>query len=99
MALHITRNHLAIELIVLNGMGPGTNQAHVPFQDIEQLRQFIEAPAPQKTSNWSNAWIISGGLLHHRLIRRIKLTHAAELQAFEALAIQAITILLVKNRP
>src|SRR5437016_9174762 len=40
-------------------MGARTNQAHIPFQHIPELGQFVEAVFPKKAAEPGDAWIIS----------------------------------------
>ena len=50
-------------LVVVKGVGARANEGHGAVQDIENLRQFIEAPAPEKTSNPGHAQIVGRCLL------------------------------------
>src|SRR5207302_9998410 len=44
--------------VVVHGMGARTNQAHIPFQDIPELGQFVEAVLAKKAAEPRNARII-----------------------------------------
>src|SRR5208337_2713341 len=42
-------------------LGPGADNAHVTFQNVEKLRQFIEAAAPQQSADPGSARVILRG--------------------------------------
>src|SRR5581483_8306192 len=77
--------------------GPGTDKRHVSPEDVEQLRQFIQAQAPQQSSDARNARIsradgrtmVAGSILIHR----------AELIHTEELAVAADASLREESRP
>src|SRR6266480_1237000 len=45
--------------VIVYGMGARTNQAHIPFQHIPKLGQFVEAVLPKKVAERGDARIIS----------------------------------------
>src|SRR5665213_735744 len=59
-------------------MRPRAYQGHIAAQDIEQLGQFIKAPATNEGTHAGHAWIAPGRLLQ-RLVRCPRRPHAAKL--------------------
>src|SRR5437016_13035117 len=47
-----------VSRVVVYGVGPRTNQAHIPFQDIPELGQFVEAVLAKQAAEPRNARII-----------------------------------------
>src|SRR4029453_6524950 len=47
MLLHVARDLLAKTLDEFGPLGTGTDERHLAFQNIDQLRQFVEARASQ----------------------------------------------------
>ena len=48
-------------LIILHNQGEfwtGPNNAHLAFEHIEELRQFVQTPATQVPADTSDAWVI-----------------------------------------
>src|SRR6266513_623891 len=48
-----------VSRVIVYGMGARTNQAHIPFQHIPELGQFVEAVLPKKVAERGDARIIS----------------------------------------
>src|SRR5947207_13251393 len=48
-----------VSRVIVYGMGARTNQAHIPFQHIPELGQFVEAVLPKKAAKLGDARIIS----------------------------------------
>ena len=53
------------------GVWPWPDQAHITFQDVEQLRQFIKACDTQKTSKFRNPVVVLLGAGNAELITEI----------------------------
>ena len=70
MADRIFRNNVGIQLVsrfCVRCMWPWSDEGHVASQNIQQLRQFVDAEPSQPFSNSSDTRVISSGLLigHH----------------------------------
>ena len=98
VALHVAGHVLAVVLVVLDGMGAGTHQAHVNLEHVKQLGQLIKAPAPQHRTHGGHTRIVAGGLLQAGLITGFEHEHAAELVDRKALAIEAVALLAKQHR-
>jgi len=75
---------------------PGTDQAHVTPQDIEKLRQLIDARAAHEPANPRNPIIPRRCPDWPPICFRV-LSHAAELQQGKAAAVQPDTLLPIEN--
>lgn len=76
-------------------LGAGSDQAHVAFQDVHELRQFIDAVFAQHSAHSCNAGVV----LACELIRRFFVeAHASYLVDLEGLVAPANTCLGVYGR-
>jgi hypothetical protein len=48
-----------VALIIVYGMRPGANQAHVTGQNVPELRNFIKAVLAEKLPNPGHAWVVT----------------------------------------
>src|SRR5258708_6168810 len=48
-----------VPLVIVHGMRPGANQAHVTGQNVPELRNFIKAVLAEKLPNPGYAWIVT----------------------------------------
>jgi hypothetical protein len=69
---------------MFNHMGPGTNNTHVPYQNINKLGKLIKACSSQKLSNLCNTNIVFGCLINICILIDF---HAPELIAQKALSV------------
>src|SRR5262249_47346276 len=74
-----------------------TYQAHLPMQDVEELRQLIQAVTANKGADASNTAIAIGGPARTPLLPI--LAHGAKFQNLELRAVQASSFLLEQHRP
>src|SRR5687767_6096334 len=76
-------------------MRPGSHNAHIAAQYIQELWELIQTTAPQKTADAGNACIIAGSL--YRICICIH-PHTSELQAPEAFIVFSAACLPEKDR-
>src|SRR5262249_42452904 len=62
MPLHVAIDYLGIAVIQPHRMRARTDQGHCPAEDIEELRQFVQAPAPQESADCRNPAVVGGRL-------------------------------------
>src|SRR6185437_12774540 len=79
-------------------MRPRPHQRHVALQDVEDLGQLVEAPAPQERADLGNARILAPRLLQ-RLILGGGDAHGAELVDRERQIVEAKPVLAEEHRP
>ena len=68
-----------IQVHIVRHLRPGTHEAHVPHQHIDELGQLVYLTLAQKSAHRGNAAVIAGGDLQPRVI----LTHGAKLENTE----------------
>jgi hypothetical protein len=74
-----------------------TDKAHIPAQDVPELRQFVEPEPPQKPSNSSAARVVGYGPDCTKFRLRV-FTHRSKLNDLEAPAAEADSNLSVEHR-
>ncbi len=99
VALHVAGDEAAVLLVVVDGVGARTDEAHLTAEDVEELGQFIEAPAAQDATEGCDAGIIAGGLAQAGLVTGLEYAHGAELEDAKAAAIEAVAILGEEDGP
>ena len=93
-------------IVVANRERAGTDEAHVALKNIKELRQFVDACAPEKFSDWRNAGIcldLENWPVH--LVQGLKFglqlfstgNHGAKLVKTKATLVQANAILNKKE--
>lgn len=98
MAVGIFRRILLELLDEERPFGTRADNAHFPLQDIDKLRQLIQAHRAQKAPHLRDARIVLPR--HHRAARLLRiLAHAAKFINLKLLAIPSGAHLFVKNRP
>ena len=98
VSLHVGLDQILVVLVVRQGVGPGPDNGHAPLQDIEELRQLVEAGPTDESANGSDPGIILGSLGHAALMLLVH-DHGTELVHLETLAIDAGAVLLEHHRP
>jgi hypothetical protein len=78
-------------------MRTGTNERHVALEDIEELREFIDAQSSDDPANPRYARIVDAGLLRSAIIRKCGM-HRPELPDLERLLIEPGTGLAEEDR-
>src|SRR4029077_20880733 len=96
MALHIIWDLLRQLRYEFGTFGPWADEAHVAAQDIEDLRQLIDAQLADDRAHARHAWI--GVLCPLRPVQLRVLSHAAELQHLEQLPAQTHPRLPLQRR-
>src|SRR5215467_12203284 len=81
-------------LLVFRQMWSRSDYTHVTAQDIEHLRQLVNAELPQPSPGSVNSWVILRGLLRLTLIRM----HGAVFEHSERMPHHAGPHLLEKDR-
>src|SRR5208283_874704 len=79
-------------------LGPGADNAHVTFQNVEKLRQFIEAAAPQQSADPGSARVILRGP-RGIAVRGLGYPHRTELVHRKNPSLEPDSALHKKNRP
>src|SRR5262245_21636055 len=92
MPREVAADELRVFLIVVTCMRPGSNQRHGAAQDVEKLRQFVEARFAKKSPNAGHAGIITSGLCVTVGADRL-MPHCSELPDPEDLVHEAISLL------
>src|ERR1700693_3420520 len=82
-----------VELQVLHQQRARTYEAHVVLEHVDQLRQFIQATAPQKPAEPRQAL----GIGQKVTLPVAAVVHSAKLEQGERLSSEARTTLLKKN--
>jgi len=77
---------------------PGSDQAHISLQNVEQLRKLIQSCCAQDLPDFSNTRILSAGQDGADFLLRI-VDHRSEFVQGKELAVFADSLLLVKDRP
>src|SRR5690606_24909865 len=98
MAVNIKRQALVEVLDKLGLLRPGPDQAHVAFQNIDELRQLVYAVFTYHTPHPGNARVVFLGKL--RIVDLVApTTHAAQLVHLERLVAPAHAFLHIQRRP
>ena len=79
-------------------MGSRTDEAHVPGEDVEQLRQFVDRGAPQELADAGHPRVVLGRLLRAIEVRQVG-PHGAELVDREDPAVPPAPRLPEEHRP
>ena len=81
----------------LGALGAGSYDGHVAFQDVQELRKFIEADSADETADGGDAGIVlAGGESRHTVFFGIH-AHTAEFVDREYLPVFGETVLLVED--
>ena len=96
MASRVILNGLRISVIVGEGVRARADQRHLAFEDVNELRQFVEAVAAQELAERGYARVVRLGLLDTLPVLRNR--HGAEFVDRENLIVEAVTLLLEENR-
>src|SRR5262249_61328486 len=95
----VVHRHRGEELVhEFAALRPRTDQAHVTADDVPQLRQLVEAPAPQPAADRRDARIRFGRPHRTRYVFGA-VDHRAELQDAERPVVEADALLAVAGRP
>ena len=86
----------AVVAVVGKGVRTRADQRHVAYEDIDQLRQLIQAGGANKGADAGDALVVLGGV--RDLVAVLGHRHAAELEDREDLAVQAGAALAEQNR-
>src|SRR3954463_15307726 len=97
LAKSVGCDHLLVVIIMRQCMGAWTDQRHVAKNDIDQLRNLVNAALPEPFAYTSHTSISAGGLLNKGPI--LKSMHGSELVNFEITPAEAGTCLPEKYRP
>ena len=95
---HIAGNPLLKLVDELRPLRPWADQRHLPGQDVEQLRQLVEAGAAEKPAEPRAALVVGGGPNGAGLGFGV-LPHGSELEHTEPAAVEPHADLLVEHRP
>src|SRR6266702_5813682 len=87
MAEGVVADLFGIVIIVGCGMWPWSNQRHLPTDNVEQLRQLIDACPSQPCAKPRDPPIASHRLCYRRAV--LDICHSAELKDLESPAIEA----------
>src|SRR3569623_216512 len=79
-------------------LGTRADEAHVAEENVEYLRQLVDAGAPDKTSGERDAAVVLAGPARLAVFFRVD-AHAAELEDGEFAAALADAVLAVEHRP
>src|SRR5262249_4586370 len=90
-------NKLAELTVVRNGMRPRPDERHVAFQDVEQLRQLVDAGLAEPAPERSYACVVRCRLPDIRTVLEDR--HRPELINLECLAVESDPGLPEQNRP
>ncbi len=91
VAPRIERDALLVFMIVRQRERPRADQRHVAGEDIEELRNLVDVPAPQEAADAGQPRIVLGGLRNHRAV--VERAHGAEFDDAEWLLIEAVAAL------
>ena len=94
---HVTRLVLFVVVVVGHCMGPGSDDGHAPLQYVDELRQFVQAGAPQESTQGGDARVALGGLGDLAVVFLVHV-HAAEFVDLDDAAVPAIALLPEVNR-
>src|SRR5690242_14664137 len=98
MLLHVAGYLLLEALDELGSLGARPDDRHVAAQRVEELRQFVEARAPQKGAEARRAALVA--TRPHRTSRRLGVDrHRTEFEYREALAVPCYTLLAKQHGP
>src|SRR5579883_809028 len=97
MAAEIAVDQLDVMLVMGDRMRPRADQRHGSRKDVQELRQFVEAAAPQKSADPRHPRIVAPGLRHVVFARRRR-AHRAELVYHEAILVEAEALLAEQHR-
>src|SRR6186713_2849548 len=78
-------------------MRSGADQGHLPAQDIEELRKFIDARPAQPAADWRDPLVIADRLSYLRTM--FHHGHRSEFEDPEFLSVETIAKLREKNGP
>ena len=92
------RDVCRILLHVLDALGPGTYDGHVPADDVHELRQLIDAAGTDDTADLGNPVVLLPCRMRPPVFLRI-LNHRAELQDGEALSAEGAALLAIEYHP
>src|ERR1700735_2131488 len=98
MPIVISRYIIQKFLHEVRALGPRAYNAHVAFENIDKLRQLIQACLSQKRTHSGSSRIILGGPVGIAF-RALADFHGPELQHMEKLAVKSYAILRKKHRP
>ena len=90
VARHVL-GYLAPEALEKDGaFGPRANDAHITFQHVQKLRNFIQVAAPQESANRGDVGIVRNGPVSVGI--QIS-THRAKFQHVELFPVQSYSLL------
>ena len=55
-AAAVHRNHVVDEIVL--GHRTRTDERHVAHDDVQELRQLVKAPPPEKAADFGDAWVV-----------------------------------------
>jgi len=91
------RHAAAVIIDVFDALGPRADERHLAAQDVEKLRQLVDARAAQDAAHGRDARVVLHGEL--RAVRLRVHDHGAELDEGETLAVARIALLAKEHRP
>src|SRR5262249_22806314 len=87
-----------VDLVVIVRVRAWADQRHRAVEYVEELRQLVEAGAPQKAAEPRHAWVIARRLLRPPF-DHLAVPHGPELVDLEDAIDEAIAILPEQHRP
>ncbi|KAG0773304.1 hypothetical protein G6F22_014986 [Rhizopus arrhizus] len=87
VAHHVALHQVLVHFVVLQRVRAGPDDGHVAHQHVQELRQLIQAGAPQEAADAGNAGIVAGRLRDRAMF--LMHGHGAELVDVEHLAVHA----------
>ena len=96
MALHVGVDLVREFAVQFHGMGAGPDQGHVATEHVEELRQLVDARAPQEAAEAGDARVAAGRL---SIAGAGFVPHGAELVDLDDIAEAAVTLLPEQHGP
>ena len=84
MPYHVFVYDLAIDFCVVKHVRAWTHDAHVAFENIDELWKFVDVGLSHEIAKGKFAWVIFGSLCHVRIFVYV---HGTEFVAFESLSV------------
>ncbi len=96
MPLHVAGNVLAELLHIHRALGPGPDHAHIPADDVDELRQLVHRELAQDSAQTGLAGVVRGGPARPARLRVG--AHGAKFDHGEGAGVQAHALLNVEHR-
>ena len=98
VAQKVSVDQFAVLLVVLESMGPRSDQRHASRYHVHQLRDLVEARTAQERAQLGDPGI-AAPCLAHTAFRLVVYAHRSELPDFDGLAVQPTTSLAKQYGP